>query len=51
MTTPPKKSTLRLAKGLGILAACLAGPLPLAGVVVALAALVILVLGCELKGF
>lgn len=50
MITPPKKSTLIAAKILALAAACLIGPTPTASAFVAISAVVIVVLGCELKG-
>lgn len=50
MITPPTKLTLQISKSLGLTAAVLVFVAPIPSALVALAALVLLVLGCELKG-
>ena len=50
MTTPPKKKTLQAAQVLGLLSAVAFGPEPHLSAILALLGLVLLVLGCSLKG-
>ena len=49
MTTPPKKLTLRITKTLALIGAILLFVTPITAALVLLGALILLLLGCELK--